>query len=78
MKKVDIVFNLAVLIGIPYSYKAPRSYVDTNINGILNILNAEELKTKQVIHTSTNEVYGSAQSILNRTSSNNWSIALLC
>ncbi len=64
MKKVDIVFNLAALIGIPYSYKAPRSYVDTNINGILNILNAaRELKTKQVIHTSTSEVYGSAQSI---------------
>ena len=57
MKKVDVVFNPA-LIGIPYSYKAPRSYVDTNINGILNILNAaRELKTKQVIHTSTSEVY---------------------
>ena len=64
MKNVDVVFNLAALIGIPYSYKAPRSYVDTNINGILNILNAaRELNIKQVIHTSTSEVYGSAKSI---------------
>ena len=64
MKNIDVVFNLAALIGIPYSYKAPRSYVDTNINGILNILNAaRELNTKQVIHISTSEVYGSAQFI---------------
>ena len=42
IKKTDIVFNLASLIGIPYSYKAPSSYIDTNIRGILNIMNASK------------------------------------
>lgn len=64
MKKTDIVFNLAALIGIPYSYKAAKSYVDTNINGLLNILYAaKDLKLKQIIHISTSEVYGTAKSI---------------
>ena len=62
IKKTDIVFNLASLIGIPYSYKAPSSYIDTNIRGILNIMNAsKKLDVKKIIHTSTSEVYGSAQ-----------------
>ncbi len=62
MKNIDIVFNLAALIGIPYSYQAPRSYIDTNVIGLMNILNtARELKTKQIIHISTSEVYGSAK-----------------
>ncbi len=59
IKDVDVVINLAALIAIPYSYAAPRSYVDTNINGILNILNScLKNKTKQLIHISTSEVYG--------------------
>ena len=62
LKKSDIVFNLAALIGIPYSYQAAKSYVDTNINGLLNILYAaRDHNIKQVIHTSTSEVYGTPQ-----------------
>lgn len=58
----DIVFHLAALIGIPYSYVAPRSYLRTNIEGTLNILEAaRRCGTARVIHTSTSEVYGSAQ-----------------
>lgn len=61
-KDVDIVFNLAALIAIPYSYIAPDSYVDTNIKGILNICQASlENGVEKVIHTSTSEVYGTAQ-----------------
>jgi NAD dependent epimerase/dehydratase len=61
-KEVDIVFHLAALIGIPYSYVAPDSYVDTNIKGTLNICQAAlENGVKRVIHTSTSEVYGTAQ-----------------
>ncbi len=57
----DAVFHLAALIGIPYSYQAPASYVDTNIGGTLNVLQAaRELGTSKVIHTSTSEAYGSA------------------
>ena len=64
MKKVDIVINLAALIAIPYSYKAAKSYVDTNIIGVQNILEAARiLKIKKIIHTSTSEVYGTAQII---------------
>lgn len=64
MKGVDIVFNLAALIGIPFSYQAQDSYVDTNIKGSLNILQASrKLGTKKIIHTSTSEVYGTAQYI---------------
>ena len=60
-KNIDIVFHLAALIAIPYSYVAPSSYVDTNINGTLNIVQAcLENGVKRVIHTSTSEVYGTA------------------
>jgi len=59
---VDIVFHLAALIAIPYSYVAPDSYVDTNIKGTLNICQAAlENGCERVIHTSTSEVYGTAQ-----------------
>jgi len=62
MKNIDIVFHLAALIGIPYSYYSPESYVDTNIKGTLNILQvARELEIQKIIHTSTSEVYGTAQ-----------------
>jgi len=61
-KDIDIVFHLAALIAIPYSYVAPSSYVDTNINGTLNIIQAcLENNVSRVIHTSTSEVYGTAQ-----------------
>tara|TARA_B100000035_G_scaffold312594_1_gene324419 strand:+ start:1209 stop:2210 length:1002 start_codon:yes stop_codon:yes gene_type:complete len=56
------VINLAALIGIPYSYEATESYVDTNIKGLLNLMNACKIKQKKIIHTSTSEVYGTAQS----------------
>ena len=59
---MDVVFHLAALIGIPFSYHSPDSYVDTNIKGTLNVLQAaRKLKLSRVIHTSTSEVYGSAQ-----------------
>jgi len=62
MKDMDIVFHLAALIAIPYSYVAPESYVDTNIKGTLNICQAaRELGGIRVLHTSTSEVYGTAQ-----------------
>lgn len=62
MRGVDCVFHLAALIAIPYSYIAPDAYVDTNIKGTLNVLNAARaLKTKRVLVTSTSEVYGTAQ-----------------
>jgi NAD dependent epimerase/dehydratase len=58
----DVVFHLAALIAIPYSYQAPDSYVDTNIKGTLNILEAaRQLGLKKVVHTSTSETYGTAQ-----------------
>lgn len=61
-KDIDIIFHLAALIAIPYSYIAPDSYVDTNIKGTLNICQAAlENGVKRVIHTSTSEVYGTAQ-----------------
>lgn len=61
-KEVDVIFHLAALIAIPYSYIAPDSYVDTNIKGTLNICQAAiENGCKRVIHTSTSEVYGTAQ-----------------
>lgn len=60
--KTEVVFHLAALIGIPYSYIAPESYVDTNIKGTLNVLQAaREVGVAKVIHTSTSEVYGTAQ-----------------
>ena len=62
MSNVDIVFHLAALIAIPYSYIAPDSYVDTNIKGTLNICQAaKDNGDVRVIHTSTSEVYGTAQ-----------------
>ena len=62
MKGVTVVFHLAALIGIPYSYHAPSSYVDTNIVGTLNVLQAaRDLGVERVIHTSTSEVYGTAR-----------------
>ena len=64
VKGCDYVFHLASLIAIPYSYSAPQSYVDTNIIGTLNILNAvKELDINKLIHTSTSETYGTAQYI---------------
>lgn len=62
MKGIDIVYHLAALIAIPFSYYSPDSYVDTNIKGTLNILQAaKELGTKRVLVTSTSEVYGTAE-----------------
>lgn len=62
MKDIDLVFHLAALIAIPYSYVAPDSYVDTNVKGTLNICQAaKEQGNIRVIHTSTSEVYGTAQ-----------------
>jgi dTDP-glucose 4,6-dehydratase len=56
------VLHLAALIAIPYSYAAPESYVDTNVNGTLNLLTAaRDLGVKKFVHTSTSEVYGTAQ-----------------
>lgn len=62
MQGCDQVLHLAALIAIPFSYHSPDSYVDTNIKGTLNILQAaRELAVSRVIHTSTSEVYGTAQ-----------------
>lgn len=62
MEEVDEVYHLAALIAIPFSYHSPQTYVDTNINGTLNILQAsKEFDTKRVLVTSTSEVYGTAQ-----------------
>lgn len=62
VRDCDLIFHLAALIAIPYSYVAPDSYVDTNIKGTLNILQAaKENENIRVIHTSTSEVYGTAQ-----------------
>ena len=62
MQGREVVFHLAALIGIPYSYHAPQSYLHTNIEGTLNVLQgARELETERVIFTSTSEVYGTAQ-----------------
>jgi dTDP-glucose 4,6-dehydratase len=61
MEGCDVVLHLAALIAIPYSYHAPDSYVRTNIDGTLNVLEAARLlKTPRVVHTSTSEVYGTA------------------
>lgn len=59
---VDVVFHLAALIAIPYSYVAPESFIDTNIRGTMNVLEAARRnKVKRVIQTSTSEVYGTPQ-----------------
>lgn len=63
-KGMDVIFHLAALIGIPYSYRAPQSYLETNVGGTHNILEAaKELGTRRVIVTSTSEVYGTAQRV---------------
>ena len=62
MKGCDTVFHLAALIAIPYSYEAPSSYIDTNIHGTLNVLQAaRDLDIRKLVHTSTSETYGTAQ-----------------
>jgi NAD dependent epimerase/dehydratase len=62
MKDCDAVLHLAALIGIPFSYHSPDSYVDTNIKGTLNIVQAaRDLGVGRVVHTSTSEVYGTAR-----------------
>lgn len=62
MEDIDIIFHLAALIGIPYSYYSPDAYVDTNIKGTLNILQAaRDSNIRKFVHTSTSEVYGTAQ-----------------
>lgn len=64
MRGCDAVLHLAALIGIPYSYHSPSAYVDTNITGTLNILQAARShEVSKVVHTSTSEVYGTAQFI---------------
>ncbi len=61
-KNIDVIFHLAALIAIPYSYVAPDSYIDTNIKGTLNICQASlENGVQKIINTSTSEVYGTAQ-----------------
>lgn len=62
MQSIGVVYHLAALIGIPFSYHSPDSYVDTNIKGTLNVLQAaRDLDTERVLCTSTSEVYGTAQ-----------------
>jgi NAD dependent epimerase/dehydratase len=62
VKGVDVVFHLAALIAIPFSYHSPDSYIDTNIKGTLNVLQAaRDFGTSRVLVTSTSEVYGTAQ-----------------
>lgn len=62
MRDCDAVMHLAALIAIPYSYSAPASYVDTNVTGTLNVVQAaRDLGISKVVHTSTSEVYGTAQ-----------------
>ena len=62
MTDIDTVYHLAALIGIPFSYHSPDTYVDTNVKGTLNIVQAAKaLKTSRVLVTSTSEVYGTAQ-----------------
>lgn len=64
IKGADQVFHLAALIGIPYSYHAPRSYVDTNVTGTLNILEAcREAEVERALVVSTSEVYGTAREV---------------
>ena len=63
-KDVNFILHLASLIAIPFSYHSPDSYVDTNIKGTLNILQAaRDFNIEQIIHTSTSEVYGTAKKV---------------
>ncbi len=60
----EVVYHLAALIAIPYSYRAPRSYVDTNVIGTLNVLDAVRAEgTPRLVHTSTSETYGTARTV---------------
>ena len=62
MKGCDVVMHLAALISIPFSYHSPAAYIDTNVKGALNIVQAaREIGVEKVVHTSTSEVYGTAQ-----------------
>ncbi|MGE5604925.1 MAG: NAD-dependent 4,6-dehydratase LegB, partial [Bacteroidota bacterium] len=62
MKGCDIILHLAALIAIPYSYHSPDTYIDTNVKGTLNIVQAaRELNVGKIVHTSTSEVYGTAR-----------------
>jgi NAD dependent epimerase/dehydratase len=64
LRGADVVYHLAALIAIPYSYRAPSSYLDTNARGTLNVLQAaRQLETPRVVHTSTSEVYGTARHV---------------
>jgi dTDP-glucose 4,6-dehydratase len=64
MTSCDAVLHLAALIGIPYSYHSPDTYVDTNVNGTLNVVQAaRDLGVSRVVHTSTSEVYGTAREV---------------
>ncbi len=60
----EVVFHLAALVGIPYSYQAPQSYLDTNVQGTLNVLEAARAAgVARLVHVSTSEVYGTAQTV---------------
>jgi nucleoside-diphosphate-sugar epimerase len=64
LEGADCAYHLAALIAIPYSYQAPHSYVDTNVTGTLNVLEAvRALRTPWLVHTSTSETYGTAQTV---------------
>jgi dTDP-glucose 4,6-dehydratase len=64
MQGVEVVFHLAALIAIPYSYRAPDSYIRTNVGGTLNVLqSARDFGVKRIVHTSTSEVYGTARQV---------------
>ncbi|GAA2415848.1 NAD-dependent 4,6-dehydratase LegB [Streptomyces glaucosporus] len=64
VKDVETVYHLAALIAIPYSYRAPHSYVETNVTGTLNVLEAvRHLRIPRLVHTSTSETYGTAQTV---------------
>ncbi|MEV8099355.1 SDR family NAD(P)-dependent oxidoreductase [Kitasatospora sp. NPDC085879] len=64
VKGTDAVYHLAALIAIPYSYQAPHSYVETNVTGTLNVLEAvRHLEIPRLVHTSTSETYGTAQTV---------------
>ena len=64
MKGCDLVFHLAALIGVPYSYLSPETYIDTNVKGTLNVLQAaRDVGVAKVVHTSTSEVYGSVSEL---------------
>lgn len=63
-KNAECVYHLAALIAIPYSYQAPRSYIDTNVTGTLNVLEAVRmLEIPRMVHTSTSETYGTARTV---------------